>query len=56
LRDLVLEFEGEEVNEEVREEERVVRCCAGSAFILQGEVEEAVATLTEGCGKTELEW
>lgn len=56
LRDLVLEYEGEEVDEETREEERIVRCMAGTAFILQNEVEEAVTTLTEGCGKTDLEW
>jgi coatomer protein complex subunit epsilon len=56
LRDLVLEYEGEEVDEESREEERIVRCMAGTAFILQNEVEEAVTTLTEGCGKTDLEW
>ncbi|KAJ9106250.1 hypothetical protein QFC21_001395 [Naganishia friedmannii] len=55
LRDLVLEYEGEEVDEETREEERIVRCMAGTAFILQNEVEEAVTTLTEGCGKTDLE-
>ncbi len=54
LRDLVLELEGED--EGMREEERVVRCMAGSAFILEKEVEEAVATLTEGCGRTDLEW
>lgn len=56
LRDLLLEYEGEEVNEDTREEERIVRCMAGTAFILQNEVEEAVTTLTEGCGKTDLEW
>ncbi|KAI5454947.1 hypothetical protein NCC49_002223 [Naganishia albida] len=55
LRDLLLEYEGEEVNEDTREEERIVRCMAGTAFILQNEVEEAVTTLTEGCGKTDLE-
>jgi coatomer protein complex subunit epsilon len=56
LRDLLLEYEGEEVNEDTREEERIVRCMAGTAFILQDEVEEAVTTLTEGCGKSDLEW
>lgn len=56
LRDLTLEYEGEEVDEETREEERVVRCLAATAFILQGENEEAVTTLTEGVGKTDLEW
>lgn len=56
LRDLLLEYEGEEVNEETREEERIVRCMAGTAFVLRNEVEEAVTTLTEGCGKTDLEW
>jgi hypothetical protein len=25
-------------------------------FILEKEVEEAVTTLSEGCGKTDLEW
>ncbi|KAJ9112153.1 hypothetical protein QFC20_002334 [Naganishia adeliensis] len=43
LRDSLLEYEGEEVNEDTREEERI------------NEVEEAVTTLTEGCGKTDLE-
>lgn len=56
LRDLVLEYEPEEVNEETREDERVVRSIAGTVFILEKEVEEAVTTLSEGCGKTDLEW
>lgn len=55
LRDLTLEYEGEDVDEERREEERIVRCMAATAFILQGEHEEAVTTLTEGVGKTDLE-
>jgi coatomer protein complex subunit epsilon len=56
LRDLVLEFDAEEVNEETIEDERIVRVMAGTAFILEKEVEEAVTTLSEGCGKTDLEW
>jgi hypothetical protein len=56
LRDLVLEYDAEEVNEDTREEERVVRSIAGTVFILEKEVEEAVTTLSEGCGKTDLEW
>lgn len=55
LRDLTLEYDGEEADEERREEERIVRCMAATAFILQGEHEEAVTTLTEGVGKTDLE-
>jgi len=56
LRDLVLEYDADEVNEETVEEERVVRSIAGTVFILEKEVEEAVTTLSEGCGKTDLEW
>ncbi len=64
LRDLLLEYEeegdaedeGEEGEVGMKEEERIVRVMAGTAFILEGEVEEAYATLTEGCGKTDLEW
>jgi coatomer protein complex subunit epsilon len=29
---------------------------AGTVFILEGENEEAVATLTEGAAKTDIEW
>lgn len=53
-RDLVLEFEGEEGGENV--EEGVVRVVAGTMFVLEGETEEAVATLTEGAGRSNLEW
>ena len=56
LRDLVLEYDADEVNEQTVEEERVVRSIAGTVFILEKEVEEAVTTLSEGCGKTDLEW
>lgn len=55
LRDLVLEYDAEEVNDETREEERIVRSIAGTVFIVEKEVEEAVTTLSEGCGKTDLE-
>lgn len=55
LRDLALEFDAEEVNEDTREQERIVRVMAGTVFILEKEVEEAVTTLSEGCGKTDLE-
>ncbi|KAK4685198.1 coatomer subunit epsilon, partial [Tremellales sp. Uapishka_1] len=51
IRDLVLECEGGEDEDE----ERVVRVVAASIFILEKEVEEAVATLTEGVAKTDLE-
>jgi coatomer protein complex subunit epsilon len=33
-----------------------VRVVAGSLFVLEGEIEEAVATLTEGAAKDDLEW
>lgn len=52
VRDLVIECEGEGKEDE----ERVVRVIAGSMFVLEKEVEEAVATLTEGSAKTDLEW
>ena len=53
MRDLVIECEGTE-GQEV--EEGIVRVMAGTMFILEGENEEAVATLTEGCAKSDLEW
>ncbi len=56
VRDLVIECEGDEAGDEAKEEERVIRVIAGSMFILEKEVEEAVATLTEGCAKSDLEW
>ena len=56
LRDLALEFDAEEINEDTREQERIVRVMAGTVFVLEKEVEEAVTTLSEGCGKTDLEW
>lgn len=57
MRDLVLEYETEEEGSEERKiEEGVVRVMAGTLFILEGEKEEAVATLTEGSAKTDLEW
>ncbi|KAI9632071.1 coatomer epsilon subunit-domain-containing protein [Dioszegia hungarica] len=56
VRDLVLEYETEEEGSEERKiEEGVVRVMAGTLFILEGEKEEAVATLTEGSAKTDLE-
>ncbi|ORX33447.1 coatomer epsilon subunit-domain-containing protein [Kockovaella imperatae] len=51
VRDLVIECEGGEESQD----EGVVRVIAGTIFILEGENEEAVATLTEGAGKTDLE-
>lgn len=36
--------------------EGVVRVIAGTVFVLEGENEEAVATLTEGKAKEDLEW
>lgn len=59
VRDLVLEYEaesGDDIDEEKKVEEGVVRVMAGSIFILEGEKEEAVATLTEGTAKSDLEW
>jgi coatomer protein complex subunit epsilon len=56
VRDLVIECEGEEAEEEAKDEERVIRVVAGTIFVLEKENEEAVATLTEGCAKTDLEW
>ena len=55
VRDLVIECEGGE-GEGSEVEERVVRVIAGTMFILEGENEEAVATLTEGSAKNDLEW
>ncbi|RSH91088.1 hypothetical protein EHS25_010264 [Saitozyma podzolica] len=55
VRDLVIECEGEEAEEEAKDEERVIRVVAGTIFVLEKENEEAVATLTEGCAKTDLE-
>ena len=55
LRDLVIELEGaEEGNEQI--EEGLVRSLAGTVFVLEGENEEAVATLTEGAAKSDIEW
>lgn len=51
IRDLVLECEGGN-----DDEEKTVRAIAASVFILVGENEEAVATLTEGAAKDDLEW
>lgn len=55
LRDLVIETEGSE-EDESKVEEGFVRTLAGTVFILEGENEEAVATLTEGVAKTDIEW
>ena len=48
----MIEFGGEEAEDE----ERVVGVIAASVFMLEHEVEEAVATLNEGSAKTDLEW
>lgn len=56
VRDLVLEYETEEGDEERKLEEGLVRVMAGTVFVLEGEKEEAVATLTEGAAKMDLEW
>lgn len=52
-RDLVIESEG---GDGADGEEAVVRAMAGTIFLLANEVEEAVATLTEGAAKDDLEW
>lgn len=54
VRDLVIEVEGGELGETW--EEGCVRALAGTIFILEGENEEAVATLNEGQGREDLEW
>jgi coatomer protein complex subunit epsilon len=58
VRDLVIETEGAEDDGEGSRnaEESVVRVAAATIFILEGENEEAVATLTEGSAKEDLEW
>jgi coatomer protein complex subunit epsilon len=58
VRDLVLEVEGGEgaAEEGGEVQEGIVRVMAGSVFYLEKEVEEAVATLTEGSAKSDLEW
>ena len=48
--------QGEDDETEAKIEEGVVRVVAGTMFILENEVEEAVATLTEGSAKSDLEW
>jgi coatomer protein complex subunit epsilon len=55
LRDLVIELEGAEEGDE-KTEEGFVRTLAGTVFVLEGENEEAVATLTEGAAKSDIEW
>ncbi|TXT15862.1 hypothetical protein VHUM_00365 [Vanrija humicola] len=52
VRDLVLEVEGDDVEADVEGPTRVL---AGTIFILEKENEEAVATLTEGAAKSDLE-
>ncbi|WOO77444.1 Coatomer subunit epsilon [Vanrija pseudolonga] len=52
VRDLVLEVEGDAVEADV---EGPTRALAGTIFILEKENEEAVATLTEGAAKADLE-
>lgn len=56
VRDLVIECESAEEAEGEESYEGVVRVVAGTVFILEGENEEAVATLTEGKAKADLEW
>jgi hypothetical protein len=56
LRDVVIELEGGEDEGNQKVEEGIVRTLAGTVFILEGENEEAVATLTEGAAKTDIEW
>jgi coatomer protein complex subunit epsilon len=56
VRDLVLECEGSAEDEEGKIDEGVVRVVAGSIFVAEGEVEEAVATLMDGAAKEDLEW
>ncbi|WWC62489.1 uncharacterized protein I303_105085 [Kwoniella dejecticola CBS 10117] len=53
IRDSVLEIEGNE--DEDPFEEGIVRVISATVFILEGENEEAVATLNEGRGKEDLE-
>lgn len=52
----MIELEGGEEEGDQKVEEGIVRTLAGTVFILHGENEEAVATLTEGAAKTDLEW
>lgn len=57
VRDLVIEVESNEGEADDEEStEGIVRVIAGTVFILEGENEEAVATLTEGRAKEDLEW
>lgn len=60
VRDLVIEVESSEGDAEAEGSqgslEGAVRVLAGTVFVLEGEVEEAVATLTEGRAKEDLEW
>jgi coatomer protein complex subunit epsilon len=51
----VIELEGAEEGDE-KTEEGFVRTLAGTVFVLEGENEEAVATLTEGAAKSDIEW
>lgn len=57
VRDLVIEVESNEGEaDDEQSTEGIVRVIAGTVFILEGENEEAVATLTEGRAKEDLEW
>ena len=57
VRDLVIEVESNEGEaDDEQSTEGTVRVIAGTVFILEGENEEAVATLTEGRAKEDLEW
>jgi len=52
----VIECESAEEVEGEESYEGIVRVVAGTVFVLEGENEEAVATLTEGKAKEDLEW
>ena len=56
VRDLVLEYDDAETEEEVAKEEAAVRVAAATMFIREGENEEAVMVLNEGAAKRDLEW
>lgn len=52
LRDLCLEIEGEDVEDDVK---GLVRCTAAAAFVQEGENEEALETLEAGTSTHNLE-
>lgn len=56
LRDLCVEIEGDDVDEDVSEKDKeVVKVLAGTAFVRAGEVEEALETLGAGTDMQNLE-